>query len=142
MAVLSILPDSVLFWMMVAGVIALIFGARRGAPPLIMPGVLRWVAWPFVAPFIYGAVRVLPTWEIVLAIPFILLVPVFAALKWFQIAISALYGRHVSVRVTSSALIATFRLIGRVMRAILFLPIRMFERRRQMDDLLRDWRRG
>lgn len=139
---LNYLPDVVLFWLAVLGVIlAVAFRAWNWSLYLIAPAVVRWFVWPMIAPMLSAAYARMPFWEMVLLLPLAGLVAIFALIKVMQGAIESIYGTHVSVRVTAHAIIAYFKIIGRVLGFIFMWPIRAFKNRKNMDDLLRQWRR-
>jgi hypothetical protein len=135
-------PDVLVFWAAVLGVVlAVMQRPSRLTLYLIAPALFRWLIWPLVAPLLTAFYVRLSFWEIALLAPVAALVAVFAAIKAMQGALENVYGNQVAVRVVAHAIIATFKIIGRALGFIFMWPIRAFKNRRNMDDLLREWRR-
>jgi|SRR5580698_9318007 hypothetical protein len=139
---LGYLPDAVVFWPAVLGVVlAVMLRPSRLTLYLIAPALFRFLIWPFVAPLLTAFYVRLSFWEIVLLAPVAVLVAVLVAIKAMQGALENVYGSQVAVRVVAHAIIAFFRIVGRVLGFIFMWPIRAFKNRRNMDALLREWRR-
>jgi len=139
---LGYLPDALVFWLAVLGVLlAVAHRPSRYTLFLVAPALFRWLVWPLAAPVLVASYAQMPLWEVVLLVPVAALVGVFAGIKVMQGVLEGVYGNHVSVRVTAHAIIATFKVIGRVIGFIFMWPIRAFKNRKNMDDLLRNWRR-
>lgn len=136
------LSDVILFWTAAFGLaLAVLSGAWGRTLALVTPAIMRWCVWPVVAPSILDAFAHIPWWEKVIALPFAVLFIAFAGIKALQGAVTGIYGSHVSVRVTSHALIATFRAFGRLLGFAFTWPISIFKNRQTMDERLRRWRR-
>src|SRR5258708_3322868 len=94
----------------------------RPAAYALAAGGLRWFVWPALQIGLAQAVRDMPVWILILGGLFLFLFGWFAMIKLLQGVLSSVYGRYVSGRLISAALIATFRSIGRIMGWVLFLP--------------------
>lgn len=106
------------------------------------------IALTFLATFcelgnaLVNAIRHASFWLLLAAIPPMILFLMFTVIKAVQILLDRIYGRYVSARIVSAALLQTFAWIGRATGFVLSLPLRLFKRREDMDEMLHDWRRG
>lgn len=81
-------------------------------------------------------------WTLLLGLPLAVLFFFLLSIRILQFILAKIYGYHVSVRITAQALLGTFRALGRLLGFVLSIPARLFSRRQNLDELLRDWRRG
>jgi hypothetical protein len=114
-----------------ASAVAVAFGVIN---TIIAQSAMIWAA-------LVGSIYRTPTWEILAFGPGAVLFLFFTSIKVLQIVIARIYGGNVSARITTLALVQTFRTIGHILAFVLTLPLRFFRRRERLDEMLQHWRR-